>query len=95
MRIVALALISMLFATSAFASCYTNSYGRVVCNKGAHVRVYRSHPATVWRSVRHDHEVTMTRANRGRYVTTANGNVAYRGPDGKDCYKRADRHGCD
>jgi hypothetical protein len=84
----------MVFSSSAFATCYTNSYGHVVCNNGEHAGEYNSNTGNAWKSERNQYGVTTTQTSRGGKATTKNGKGVYQSPNGKNCYKTAYSHGC-
>jgi hypothetical protein len=94
MRIAAILLTLMVFSSSAFAACYTNSYGRVECSNGSSAGGYNSHTGTAWHSQTNQNGVKTTQTSKGGYAKTKNGKGVYQSPNGKNCYKSANSHGC-
>ena len=94
MRIAVIVLTSLLFSTSAFASCYTNAYGRVECNNGSSAGGYNPNTGNAWHSQTNQNGVKTTQSSRGGYAKTKNGKGVYQSPSGKNCYKTANSHGC-
>ena len=94
MRITVITVTLMVGSASAFASCYTNTRGRVVCNNGEQAGGYNAHTGTAWKSERNSNGVATTQTSRGGEAKTKNGKGVYQSPNGKDCYKSANGHGC-
>jgi hypothetical protein len=94
MRVALILLTLTMFSSSAFAKCYTNSYGRVECNNGEQAGGYNAHTGTAWKSERNSNGVATTQTSRGGKAKTKNGKGVYHSPNGKDCYKTANGHGC-
>jgi len=94
MRIAMISSLLMVVSTSAFASCYTNARGRVVCNNGEQAGGYNANTGTAWKSDRNSNGVATTQTSRGGEAKTKNGKGVYESPSGKDCYKSANSHGC-
>lgn len=92
--IAVIGLLLMVDSTSAFASCYTNARGRVVCNNGEQAGGYNANTGTAWKSERNSNGVATTQTSRGGEAKTKNGKGVYQSPSGKDCYKSANGHGC-
>jgi hypothetical protein len=65
MRIAVISLLLMVVSTSAFASCYTNARGRVVCNNGEEAGGYNANTGTAWKSERNSNGVATTQTSRG------------------------------
>ena len=93
-RIAVISSLLMVVSTSAFASCYTNARGRVVCNNGEQAGGYNANTGTAWKSERNSNGVATTQTSRGGEAKTKNGKGVYQSPSGKDCYKSANSHGC-
>ena len=94
MRIAAIILTLMVFSTSAFAECYTNARGRVVCSNGEQAGGYNAKTGNAWKSGRNQAGVATTQTSAGGEAKTKNGKGVYKSPNGKDCYKTANSHGC-
>jgi hypothetical protein len=94
MRIVVLMVALMAFSDSAFASCYTNTRGRVVCSNGEQAGGYNSNTGNDWHSEKNQNGVATTRTSRGGEAKTKNGKGVYQSPNGKKCYKTANSQGC-
>ncbi len=84
----------MMLSSSAFASCYTNAYGRVECNNGEHAGGYNPNTGNSWKSSRNQYGVATTQTSNGGRAKTYNGKGVYHSPNGKNCYKSAYSHGC-
>src|SRR5258707_14395399 len=56
-RIAVISSLLMVVSTSAFASCYTNARGRVVCNNGEQAGGYNANTGTAWKSERNSNGV--------------------------------------
>jgi len=82
------------FSSSAFADCYTNALGRVVCSSGEQAGGYNANTGTAWKSTRNQNGVATTQTSAGGKAKTKNGKGVYQSPNGKDCYKTANNHGC-
>ena len=65
MLIAVTSLILMVVSASAFASCYTNARGRVVCNNGEQAGGYNANTGTAWKSERNSNGVATTQTSRG------------------------------
>jgi hypothetical protein len=94
MRIVLIILTLVAFSSSAFAECYTNSHGQVVCNNGQEAGGYNANTGNAWKSERNRNGVATTQTSRGGRAKTKNGKGVYQSANGKDCYKTAYNHGC-
>ena len=94
MRIAAIFLTLMLGSSSAFADCYTNARGRVVCSNGEEAGGYNANTGTAWKSSKNSNGVATTQTSRGGEAKTKNGKGVYQSPNGKNCYKTANSHGC-
>ena len=94
MRIYSMILTVLLLSTTAYATCYTNSMGHVVCDNGEGAAGYNARTGTAWRSQRNQYGVATTNTSRGGEAKTKNGKGVYKSPSGKDCYKTAHSHGC-
>ena len=94
MRIAAIILTLMVFSTSAFAECYTNARGRVVCSNGAQAGGYNARTGNAWKSEKNQNGVATTQTSKGGEAKTKNGKGVYQSPDGKNCYKTANNYGC-
>ena len=94
MRIFSMFLAVMISSSTAYAACYTNAMGHVVCNNGEAAAGYNARTGTAWRSERNQYGVATTHTSRGGEAKTKNGKGVYKSPNGKDCYKTAHSHGC-
>jgi hypothetical protein len=94
MRIAAIFFTLMIVSSSAFATCYTNQYGRVECNNGSSAGGYNPNTGNAWHSQTNQNGVRTTQTNHGGYAKTKNGKGVYQSPNGKNCYKTAYSHGC-
>ena len=94
MQVPVILLTLMLFSPSAFANCVTNERGRVVCGNGDTAAGYNSRTGTAWKSTRNQNGVATTQTSRGGTAKTKNGKGVYQGPNGTNCYKTANSHGC-
>jgi hypothetical protein len=94
MRIPVIAFALMVFSSSAFAKCVTNERGQVVCNNGEEAGGYNSKTGNAWKSERNQNGVATTQTSAGGKAKTKNRKGVYQSPNGKDCYKTADSHGC-
>jgi hypothetical protein len=94
MRVPLIILTLMLSSSSAYAACYTNAMGRVVCNKGQIAGGYNANRGTARTSETNQYGVTTTQTSRGGEVKTKNGKGVYTSPSGKNCYKSANGYGC-
>ena len=65
MLIAVISLLLMVVSTSAFASCYTNARGRVVCNNGEQAGGYNANTGNAWKSERNSNGVATTQTSRG------------------------------
>ena len=92
--LIMLTLTLMLSSSSAYAACYTNASGRVVCNNGRMAGQYNANRGTSLSSTTNQNGVTTTQSNRGGEVKTRNGNAVYTSPSGKNCYKSGNSYGC-
>jgi hypothetical protein len=80
MRIAAIILTLMVFSTSAFAECYTNARGRVVCNNGEQAGGYNAKTGNAWKSQKNQNGVATTQTSAGGEAKTKNGKGAYQSP---------------
>jgi hypothetical protein len=94
MRIPAIILTLMLFSSGAYASCYTNAWGHVVCTNGTTTGGYNANTGTAWKSTLGAYGVANTQTSRGGQALTRNGKGVYKSPNGTKCYKSANSHGC-
>ena len=94
MRIPVIILTLVLFSSGAYAACYTNALGHVVCNNGEAAAGYNANTGTAWKSQRGQYGVAHTQTSRGGQAMTKNGKGVYKSPSGKNCYKSANSHGC-
>ena len=84
----------LLVSPAAWASCYTNFRGKVVCTNGDAAAGYNPHTGTAWTSQRNQYGVATTQTSRGGEAKTKNGKGVYTSPNGTNCYKTAHSHGC-
>jgi hypothetical protein len=93
MRTLSLILAVMLSSSNAYATCYTDSSGRVMCNKPATTQRYTNtgNGSTSWQN---QNGVTTTQTRRGGELKIKNGKGVYKSPNGKTCYKTANNRGC-
>jgi hypothetical protein len=94
MRILLIILSLIVCSSSAYATCYTNGFGHVICNNGQAAAGYNANTGTAWKSQRGKYGVAHTQTNRGGQAMTKNGKGVYKSPTGKKCYKSANSHGC-
>jgi hypothetical protein len=94
MRIIFIILTLLVFSPKAFASCYTNAYGRVECNNGEQSGGYNPNTGNAWHSQKNQYGVNTTHTSAGGEAKTKNGKGVYKSPNGKNCYKTAYSHGC-
>ena len=94
MRIPLIILALILFSSGAYASCYTNARGHVVCTNGTTAGGYNTNTGTAWKSTRGAYGVANTQTSRGGQALTRNGKGVYKSPNGTKCYKSANSHGC-
>jgi hypothetical protein len=94
MKIIVFVMTMMMLSATAFGSCYTNQYGRRVCTNGENAGGYNRRTGTAWKSEKNQYGVATTQTSKGGTVKTKNGRGVYEGPNGKKCYKTANRHGC-
>jgi hypothetical protein len=94
MRIAIIILTLLVFSPDAFASCYTNAYGRVECNNGEQAGGYNPNTGNAWHSQKGQYGVNTTHTSAGGQAKTKNGKGVYKSPNGTNCYKTAYRHGC-
>jgi hypothetical protein len=83
MRILVIMVTLMLFSPSAYASCYTNEYGHVVCSNGQTAGGYNANTGTAWKSQRNQYGVATTQTSRGGEAKTKNGKGVYKSPSGR------------
>lgn len=89
------ALIALLLVSPrAYATCYTNVRGKVICDNGDAAAGYNPHTGTAWKSERNQYGVATTQTSRGGEAKTRNGKGVYKSPSGTKCYKTANSHGC-
>jgi hypothetical protein len=93
-RIAIIILTFMLLSSSAFATCHTNSYGRVVCSNGSQAGGYNANTGRGWSSEKNQYGVNTTHTTAGGEAKSKNGRGVYKSPNGKNCYKTAYSHGC-
>jgi hypothetical protein len=84
----------LLLSSSAYASCYTNGWGKVICNNGQTAGGYNANTGTAWKSQRNQYGVATTQTSRGGEAKSRNGKGVYKSPNGTKCYKTANSHGC-
>ena len=94
MKIIVFVMTLMMLSSTAFGSCYTNQYGRRVCTNGENAGGYNRRTGTAWKSEKNQYGVATTQTSKGGTATTKNGKGFYESPNGKKCYKTANRHGC-
>jgi hypothetical protein len=94
MRIIVFVMTLAMLSSSAFGSCYTNQYGRVVCSNGEEAGGYSRRTGTAWKSEKNQYGVATTQTSKGGTAKTKNGEGVYERPNGKKCYKTASSHGC-
>ena len=94
MRIAIIILTLMAFSPDAFASCYTNAYGRVECNNGEQAGGYNPNTGNAWHSQKGQYGVNTTHTSAGGQAKTKNGKGVYKSPNGTNCFKTAYSHGC-
>jgi hypothetical protein len=94
MRVMLIILTLMLSSSSAYAACYTNARGRVVCNNEQRAGGYNANRGATRTSETNQNGVTTTQSSRGGEVKTKNGKGVYTSPSGKNCYKSANSYGC-
>ena len=94
MKIIVLVMTLMMLSSTAFGSCYTNQYGRVVCSNGENAGGYNQRTGTAWKSEKNQNGVATTQTSKGGTAKTKNGRGVYESANGKKCYKTANRHGC-
>jgi len=61
----------MAFSPNAFASCYTNAYGRVECNNGEQAGGYNPNTGNAWHSQKGQYGVNTTHTSAGTYTVSA------------------------
>jgi hypothetical protein len=84
----------LLISSNVFANCYTNARGVQECNNGTSARAYNPNTGNSAVAHRNAYGVTTTQTSRGGEAKTMNGKGVATGPNGKDCYKTANSHGC-
>jgi hypothetical protein len=94
MRLILITLTMILFCSTAYATCYTNAMGRVVCNNGQTAAGYNANRGTAWKSEKNQYGVVTTQTSSGGEAKTKNGKGVYKSANGKHCYKTAHAHGC-
>jgi hypothetical protein len=94
MRVMLIILTLMLASSSAYAACYTNARGRLVCNDGQRAGGGNANRGTARTSETNEHGVTTTQTSGGGEVKSKNGKGVYTSPSGKNCYKSANGSGC-
>jgi hypothetical protein len=94
MKIIAFVMTLIMLSSTAYGSCYRNQYGRVVCNNGEGAGGYNRRTGTAWKSEKNQYGVATTQTSKGGTAKTKNGKGVYEGPNGKKCYKTANRRGC-
>jgi hypothetical protein len=94
MKIIVFVMTLMMLSSTAFGSCYTNQYGRVVCSNGENAGGYNQRTGTAWKSEKNQNGVATTQTSKGGTAKTKNGRGVYEGPNGKKCYKTANSHAC-
>jgi hypothetical protein len=93
MRVMLIISTLMLSSSSAYAACYTNAMGRVVCNNEQRSTGYNANRGTT-RTSETNHGVTTTQTSGGGEAKTKNGKGVYTSPSGQKCYKTANNSGC-
>jgi hypothetical protein len=84
----------MVSSKSVFASCYTNTAGRMECNNGEQAGGANPNTGNAWHSEKNQYGVNTTHTSAGGEAKTKNGRGVYKRPNGKDCYKTAYSHRC-
>lgn len=92
-RVVLLIAVTM-FSSNAFAACYREPSGRMVCGEGAEAGGYNPRTGTAWKSETNARGVTTTETNRGGEAVTKDGVGAVKTPGGKTCVKTRFNRGC-
>jgi hypothetical protein len=90
LRIASCAVASLLFTYPAFAACTRDANGQVTCDN----QQGSSRSGNTGSSQTNDRDVTTTQTNRGGEAKTKNGKGVVTTPGGKNCYKTANRQGC-
>jgi hypothetical protein len=86
--------VCLLISSNVFANCYTNARGVQECNNGTSAGAYNPNTGNAATAHTNTNGVTTTRTSRGGEAKTMNGKGVAEGPNGKDCYKTANSHGC-
>jgi len=91
---IAVIILTLMFSSSAFGECYTNSNGHLVCNNEKQAGGYNANNGNAWKAEKNQNGVTTTQTSAGGKAKTKNGKGVYKSPNGKTCYKTPNSNGC-
>jgi hypothetical protein len=89
-----LLVVLMLFSAGASATCYTNRYGKVVCENNGSATAVNTTRGTSATATKNSNGVTTTQGSRGGEAKTRNGKGVYQAPGGTTCARTANSRGC-
>jgi hypothetical protein len=90
--ILLVALISL--SAGASGACYTNRYGKVVCENNGSAAAVNPQRGTSATATTNSNGVTTTQGSRGGEAKTRNGKGVYQAPGGATCARTANSRGC-
>jgi hypothetical protein len=81
-------------SAGASATCYTNRYGKVVCENNGSATAVNTNRGTSATATTNSNGVTTTQGSRGGEAKTRNGKGVYQAPGGTTCARTANSRGC-